>query len=138
MQDIQVLEKEIEMKRIARLILIISSILLMSCSADHGDSPAGFEFTAPELPADFVVTPGANQLTLDWEYPGELAEVSVFRVYYFYEMYGVEELVDTTSSTTYIDNDLIGNMIYCYRVSAVDLDGHEGLRTETICEMTQD
>ncbi len=138
MQDIFVLEKEIEMKRIARLILIISSILLMSCSVDHGDSPAGFEFTAPDSPTAFTVSPGPNALTLSWEYPGDLAEVSEFNIYYFYEMYGLEEFVGTASGTSYVDSDLIGNMIYCYKVSAVDLDGNEGLRTETICEMTQD
>ena len=138
MQDIHVLEKEIEMKRIARLTLIIPLLLVMSCSADHGDSPTGFEFSAPDSPTAFTVTPSPNELTLEWDYPGDLAEVSEFRVYYYYEMYGLEEFVGTASGTTYTDTDLIGNMIYCYKVSAVDLDGHEGLRTETICEMTQD
>lgn len=110
----------------------------MSCSADHGDSPAGFDFSAPDSPTDFTVTTSPNELTLEWDYPGDIAEVSEFRVYYFYEMYGLEEFVGTASGMTYIDEDLIGNMIYCYKVSAVDLDGHEGPRTGTICEMTQD
>ncbi|MBN2071322.1 MAG: fibronectin type III domain-containing protein [Candidatus Krumholzibacteriota bacterium] len=124
------------MWRVAILFLLFSIIIVPACSNEHGDSPAAFLFDAPERPTGLSVTPGVNSALLEWDYPAELLdEVRVFRIYYFYESYGVAELVDSTEVTSYVDEDLIGNMVYCYRVSAVNMSGLEGWRSETVCEM---
>lgn len=123
------------MKRVAILLSAIIMAVSMSCSSDHGESPAAFTFEAPQAPLNLVLTPGSNQMSLEWDYPPELlAEIREFRIYY-YKSYGVEEPVDTVTSTSCTDTRLIGNMVYCYKVSAVDLDGREGWRSETECEM---
>ncbi|HSG29388.1 MAG TPA: fibronectin type III domain-containing protein [Candidatus Krumholzibacterium sp.] len=121
------------MKRIASIILSISVMVLLSCSDELGDSPAAFSFEAPEAPDGLEITPGPNQLVLEWTYPGDPAEVSGYIVYYDYEAYGVQEVIDTVSTTTYTDDGLIGNMIYCYKVSALNLDRIEGRRSGTEC-----
>ncbi len=124
------------MKRVTILLSAMIIAVSMSCGGDHGESPAAFDFEAPQAPTELTLTPGSCQMILEWDYPSELlAEISEFRIYYYYEGYGVEELVDETTSTSFTDTRLIGNMVYCYKVSAVDLEGREGWRSETECGM---
>ena len=122
----------------ALALVLIPGLVFFSCSAEHGDSPAGFSFEAPEAPTGLTLTPGANQLTLEWDYPGDPADVSGYVVYYYYDMYGVEEVIDTVTATRYTDSDLIGNMIYCYKVSAIGPGDREGYRSATKCAMAGD
>lgn len=124
------------MKRAAILLSAIIMALSMSCSNEHGESPTAFSFEAPQAPSDLALTPGATQMTIEWSYPAELLpEISEFRIYYYYEGYGVEVLVDKSTTTTFTDTRLIPNMVYCYKVSAVDQSGREGWRSETECAM---
>lgn len=118
------------------LILVFSLSVIISCSDEHGDQPSAFYFDAPEMPTGLTVTPGSNQAVLEWSYPAEsIDQVSEFRIYYYYELYDLEELIGTSTGTSFTDSDLIGNMVYCYRVSAVNLDDKEGERTAAVCEM---
>ncbi len=124
------------MWRVATAILFFLVIISGACSNEHGDSPAAFLFEAPDPPTELEVTPGENEMTLDWSYPDILMnEVSEFRIYY-YNMYGIWELIGKTKNRSHVHDRLIGDMEYCYKVSAVNLDGNEGWRTKIICEMT--
>lgn len=118
--------------------ILISAILLMvitaGCSKDHSDLPTGFIYDPPSVPTDLDVTGGAELASLSWDFPGEeLDEISEFRIYYYYEYYGIQELIGTTTETSYVDSFLVGNLQYCYQVSAVDSTGLEGYRTEAEC-----
>jgi hypothetical protein len=42
-------------------------------------------------------------------------------------------LVGTTRDTAFVDSLLVGNLTYCYEVSAVDTTGFEGFRTSPQC-----
>ncbi len=125
------------MKRIAVPVLIFSFLFAASCSSEHGESPASFAVESLPAPIDLTATAGIEQVRLDWDYPaGEIGEVREFRVYYYYETYDMMEFIDTTTDTYYIDSGLIGNVQYCYAVSAVDSAGMEGWRTDSVCAET--
>ena len=62
-----------------------------------------------------------------------MGSIEEFRIYYYYEAYDLIELVGTSSTTNFNDTQLVGNLTYCYKVSAVDTTGLEGHRSETVC-----
>lgn len=118
--------------------ILMSGILLMvltiGCSKDHSDLPTGFIYDPPSVPTDLDVVGGAELATLSWDFPSEEMDgISEFRIYYYYELYGIQELIGTTTETTYVDSFLVGNLEYCYQVSAVDTTELEGYRTEAEC-----
>jgi fibronectin type 3 domain-containing protein len=118
------------------LLVMVVSVAVMSvgCSEEHKDLPTSFIYDPPSVPLDLQVTGGNQQAVLNWDYPSEEMEaIEEFRVYYYFEAYGLIELVGTTNATSYTDNQLVGNLTYCYQVSAVDTAGLEGYRTEAVC-----
>ena len=119
-------------------ILLISAVLLAvmvgACSKEHSDLPTSFIYDPPPTPTDLDITAGAEMATLSWGYPSEaLGRISEFRIYYYYEVYGIQELIGTTMETSYTDSFLVGNLNYCYQVSAVDTTGLEGYRSDVEC-----
>ena len=122
------------MKRFAMLTLVILVVSYFGCSREHRDLPTGFVFDAPPEPANLKVTPGAELATLEWSFPGEsFGSLDHFNVYYYYEMFDMMEQIGTTTDTTFIDSFLVGNLYYCYEVSAVNVSGLEGWRTGPVC-----
>ena len=122
------------MKRFIALVLVSLVVALSSCSEQHADLPTEFAFTPPPTPTNLSAVPGPERCTLSWSYPAEaLPLISEFRVYEYYGDYDLLQLVGTTSETTFVDTLLIGNLYYCYKVSAVDANGIEGWRTEDEC-----
>jgi len=116
------------------IIIAATALLAVSCGNDHGAEPEPFEFEDPPAPADLTVTPGPGSATIEWSYPaGDLGEVEEFRVYYWVEAFDAVELAGTTATTSYVDSRLVGNLEYCYMVSAVDTNGLEGYRTGPEC-----
>ena len=123
------------MKRMIVLGVVSLLVFFGSCTKDHADLPTGFAYDPPPTPADLQVESGAERATLTWSYQQEdMASLREFRVYYHVEIYDILELIGTTSNTTYIDSMLVGNLIYCYTVSAVDTTGLEGWRSAAVCE----
>jgi hypothetical protein len=125
------------MQRFAIVILISLSMLLCSCGKDHEGLPTGFAYNPLPTPEDLEVAPGAGpeSLVISWSYPPEhIGAVKEFRIYYYYEIYDMVELAGTGTGTSYTDTKLIGNVEYCYVVSAVDSSGLEGWRTAPVCE----
>ena len=124
------------LKNITIALTVVALAVLVSCSNDHGTEPAPFDVTAPSTPTDLSVTPGSEQATIAWDFPsGEMASLKEFRVYYYFPSYGVVELAVTTTDLTFVDTRLVGNVEYCYKVSAVDTFGMEGWRTGEECAL---
>jgi fibronectin type 3 domain-containing protein len=122
------------MKRFVIMIVVSAVTLLSGCSKEHDSLPTSFMYDPPPTPTTLEVASGDYEATLTWDYPAEeMGALEEFRIYYYYEVYDLLELVDRTNETTYTDSELVGNLLYCYRVSAVDTTGLEGYRTETVC-----
>ena len=122
------------MKSFAWCVLAAIAALCISCSEEHQDLPTGFAYDPPATPVGLTVVGGEEQATIRWSYPAsERASVGEFRVYEYYESYDMIELVGTTTDTVFVDSLLIGNLGYCYKVSAVDTAGFEGWRTSSVC-----
>ncbi len=116
------------------VLIAAAAAALASCSNEHGTEPGPFEFDAPPMPTNLVVTPGVETATLSWEYPpGRMGELEEFRVYYYFPTFDAVELAGTTTDTVYVDEKLVGNVEYCYKVSAVDTVGMEGWRSGEEC-----
>ncbi|GEM_PF-1744190 len=122
------------------LLSVLVIFIFAACSEDHTDLPSKPEYNVPPPPTDFVLVPGPASATLTWDYePTLVASIEgfrVYRVYISYDMSEVLELVGTTDNSvmSYTDEMLIGNYIYCYRVSAVCTCGVEGWRSEVLCD----
>ncbi len=122
------------LKKMIIALTVVAAAALVSCSNNHGTEPESFDVAAPPTPADLTVIPGTEQAAISWAYPLEsMGALKEFRVYYYFAAFDALELVDTTTSLTYIDTKLIGNVEYCYRVSAVDTFGMEGWRSGEEC-----
>jgi hypothetical protein len=122
------------MRSFAVLALAVLAALAFSCSKEHQDLPTGFRLEPPPTPANVVVAGGAERATVSWSYPpASLASIREFRVYQYLPAYAVLALVGTTTDTAFVDSLLVGNLTYCYKVSAVDTTGLEGWRTATEC-----
>jgi len=122
------------LKNITIALIAVAAGILVSCSNDHGTEPAPFDVAAPPAPTGLSVTPGQESAVISWEYPPEsMGSIEEFRVYYYFPSYDALELAGTTTGLTYTDTRLVGNVEYCYKVSAVDTFGMEGWRTLEEC-----
>jgi hypothetical protein len=122
------------LKNILLALTVVAVAALISCSNDHGTEPAPFDLDAPPTPTGLSVTPGSEQATITWDYPAEdMATLKEFRIYYYFPAYDVVELAGTATAMTYVDTKLVGNVEYCYKVSAVDTFGIEGWRSGEGC-----
>jgi fibronectin type 3 domain-containing protein len=122
------------MIRVLIPVAAIVVIIIASCGKDHEGLPTSFEYDPPPTPTNFEVTAGVESAHLSWSYPTEgFTILQEFRIYYYYSLYDMLELIGTTTETTYTDTLLIGNVEYCYMVSAVDTTGLEGWRTAKRC-----
>lgn len=123
------------MKRILAICSICLLALLGACSKDHTDLPTGFIYDPPSTPTNLQVGGGAERAALSWSYPEDEYDDVEFRIYYYVQVFDLLELIGTTSDSTYIDSLLVGNLVYCYSISAVDTTtGLEGWRTSTVCD----
>jgi len=108
--------------------------LCISCGADHQDLPTGFAYDPPPTPTNLVVTGGEELSTIAWSYPAsDRGSIRAFRVYEYFASYDMIQLIGTTTDTVFVDSLLIGNLGYCYKVSAIDTSDFEGWRTESVC-----
>jgi hypothetical protein len=117
------------------LFLLAATVALChSCSTDHRDLPTGFAYDPPPTPTDVVATGEEESSRISWSYPAAArASIGEFRVYQYLEAYDLLQIVGTTTDTVFVDSLLIGNVMYCYKVSAVDTAGFEGWRTASVC-----
>ena len=124
------------LKKIITVMAIVAAAALVSCSNDHGTEPGPMDIEYPPTPSDLTVTAGVEQATVAWDYPAEeMGSLEEFRVYYYFPSFNAVELVATTTDMSYVDDRLVGNIEYCYKVSAVDTFGMEGWRTTEECAL---
>lgn len=122
------------LKKTMIALMVVAAAAFVSCSNNHGTEPAPLDVEAPPTPTDLLVSAGSEQATISWDYPSEsMGTLDEFRVYYYFAAYDVVELAGTTTGLTYTDTRLVGNVEYCYKVSAVDTFGIEGWRTDEEC-----
>jgi hypothetical protein len=91
-------------------------------------SPSSEVDAAPERVAGLSVTPGGGgQLLLGWSASAE-PDLASYRVYRSTTPNGPFILVATVAGgiTNYVDQRLVANAVYFYRVTAVDVGGTEG------------
>jgi hypothetical protein len=122
------------MKRLIAFSLVSAALLCSSCGTDHANLPTEFIYAAPPTPTNLAAAPAPERCALSWSYPaGSMSLVREFRVYQCYEAYGIVQLIGTTADTAFVDSLLVGNLYYCYTVSAVDTTGLEGWRADAVC-----
>jgi len=122
------------MRSLVLFLLAAAVALHLSCSKDHQNLPTGFAYDPPPTPTNLVATGGEEVSTISWSYPAAArASIGEFRVYQYVEVYDMLQIIGTTSDTVFVDSLLIGNISYCYKVSAVDTTGFEGWRTASAC-----
>lgn len=110
------------------------ALAAVSCGKDHTGLPTGPEKEALPAPTGVALAPGAEFCRVSWSFPEELRPlVKEFRVYQYFSGYDLVELVGTTADTFCVDAYLIGNLYYCYVVSAVDSSDFEGWRSSPVC-----
>ena len=115
-------------------LLLVTVALSLSCGKDHENLPTGFAYDTPPTPENVVVTGGKEECTIRWSYPAAARpSIEEFRVYEYIEAYDMTTLIGTTSDTVFVDSLLIGNLYYCFKISAVDTTGFEGWRTASAC-----
>lgn len=119
-------------RTIMPVLAVLLAVSFLACGADHDNLPTAFECSPPPVPVDLSATVQSGEVLLAWGHadPGIVSE---YRVYYFYEAYGMIEFIGSTTEMQYRDDDLVPNVEYCYVVSAVDTNGLEGYRTESLC-----
>ena len=126
------------MRSLALYLVMAAIALSASCSEDHQNLPTSFAYDPPPTPVDLIATGGEESSTIRWSYPAEARpSVLEFRVYQYIELYDMVQLVGTTADTVFIDSLLVGNLVYCYKVSAVDMTGFEGWRTASACALVR-
>jgi len=122
------------MRRIELIGVIFALLILAACSKKHEGLPTGFKYDPLPAPENLVVTGGSEIANISWSFPAEkMSRVKEFRVYQYIESYNMLQLIGTTTDTTFTDSLLIGNLLYCYKVSAVDTTDFEGWRTNETC-----
>ncbi len=80
-----------------------------------------------------TTVPGTEHVTLSWDAAESLNEVAYYRVYYGpseESMYAISDTLD--SSTTWVIDDLLGEEVYYFAVSAVDKTGQEGPKSTSM------
>jgi hypothetical protein len=122
------------MKRLIVLMFAAAVLTLIGCGKDHSDLPTAFTYVPPPTPTGLAADAEAERCTVTWSYPADSRDlVSEFNVYQYYEPYDMYLLIGSTPDTFFVDSMLVGNLYYCYEVSAVDTTGFEGWPTNYVC-----
>ena len=123
------------MKSVAVVIMVFSFIIMSACSKDHEGLPTSFDYDPPPTPIDLEVIGGNEIASLKWSYPNDsFGSLKEFRIYIYDQVYDMMMQVGTSTDTFFVHSLLVGNLYYCYKVSAVDTTGLEGWRTSAECD----
>ncbi len=99
--------------------LLVFAAAMAACGGDD-DGPTG---NRPGPPRDLVSFTGDGEVILAWTPPG--GDVESYNVHAFIEETDDFEVIGITTSTAFLDNDVVNGETYRYRVTAVDFDGDE-------------
>lgn len=74
-----------------------------------------------------------ERVILSWELPQSVNQIAYYRVYYGPAPEALFAISDTLdASTSWVVEDLEGDQIYYFAVAAVDIEGQEGPRSESV------
>ncbi|MBU1319170.1 MAG: fibronectin type III domain-containing protein [candidate division Zixibacteria bacterium] len=118
------------MKKLIILTVGIA-VLLGACSrqidkvADSGGLP-----TAPDAPSNLVLTVSDGSLALSWD--ASAAAVDKYLIYRADSTAASFSLLDSATTTSYIDNDVQNGIRYYFKVSTVSVAGIEGPKSRSV------
>jgi hypothetical protein len=117
-------------------VLLVVSLLSISCGGGGGDSPPPpppSDTTAPSIPGSLIANViSAGQIDLSWNVSTDNTGVTGYKIY------RNTAYLTTVASTSRSDLGLVKNTSYCYRVSAVDAAGNESGQSTQACATTLD
>lgn len=94
----------------------------LACDDDGDDGFSGGG-GGPGAPRNLISFTGDGEVILVWEAPG--GEVESYNVYALITETDDFEVIGITTSTAFLDNDVVNGETFHYRVTAVDFDGDE-------------
>jgi hypothetical protein len=115
-------------RRLAGLALRVSTLsfglALLAACGDEDDDHFG-NGDAPNPPQNLASFTGDGEVILVWDPPAGDDEANSYNVYAFIPERDDFEVIGVTTSTAFLDNDVLNGVTYRYRVTAVDQDGDE-------------
>ncbi len=107
-------------KNLLKIILVgLAAFLLIGCSEEDY-----YDNTPPSPPTNVKTYLGDNEVELSWSQNPE-SDVAGYNVYFAYDYWGKYELIGSTPSTYFVDNEAQNGDLYYYGVAAYDYDGNE-------------
>jgi hypothetical protein len=103
----------------APLALVLAALAAVGCD-DEDDEFFG---DPPDAPRNLTSFTGDGEVILVWEPSTDAVES--YAVYAFIESTDDFEIIGITTSTAFVDEDVVNGDTYRYRVTAVDFDGDE-------------
>lgn len=85
----------------------------------------------PRTPAAVSAEPGLNTVVLDWAESIE-GDFSHYRIYRQIEDFQYQLLADNVTTSEYLDEEVVGQIWYSYRIAAVDMEGNESELSEAV------
>lgn len=82
----------------------------------------------PRTPTAFAANPELNSVVIQWA-PNKELDLSHYRIYRD-DGGGYQLLADNLTDTEYIDGDVVGQLTYGYKISAVDNDMNESVLSD--------
>ncbi|MFN2432053.1 MAG: hypothetical protein ABR599_04420 [Gemmatimonadota bacterium] len=100
--------------------LLLTGWLLAACDDDNDEF---FNGGRPDAPINVDSFTGDGEVILVWDSPG--GGIESFNVYAFIDETDDFEVIGISTSTAFVDNDVVNGETYRYRVTSVDFDGDE-------------
>lgn len=107
-------------RALAAALLLAAALAASACDDDEDKGPMG---NGPGAPRNLTSFTGDGEVILVWEPPSGGA--ASFNVFSFIQETGDFEVIGVTTSTAFLDNDVVNGQTFRYRVTAVDEDGNE-------------
>jgi hypothetical protein len=98
---------------------LVDGLALLACN----DGDDGFFGDAPDAPRNLISFTGDEEVILVWD--AVAGDVESYNVYALIVETGDFEVIGITTSSAFLDNDVVNGETYRYRVTAVDFDGDE-------------
>lgn len=109
------------MKKRTGILLMVASLSLMGCESDNIIYVTD---TYPTKPTGVTSTTADGAVFLYWDPNGE-PDLDFYRVYSGPEAVGQFDLIGTTSTESFVDNQVVNGQTYYYAISAVNTAGQE-------------
>lgn len=123
--------KILTISRLAIFITILNIIFLMFCDQELKELVAPDEKDFPGAPKNVTVMVADHKIHLSWEMSSEQG-IAGYHIYRKDTISAEINLIDSTLIRQYIDKNVKNGKIYYYEISAVNLKGYEGKRSDMV------